>query len=555
MTTLLITNGLIIDGSGRDPYIGHVLVRGDNIAAVVRSDTAQAETLLAQGADRCLDATGLAVSPGFIDAHNHFDWVVPLPEHDNILFPLVEQGVTTVITGNCGFSPAPIHAGDASRLNVLAEFFLERELECTWCGMDEFLQNLAAGALLFNHVQLTGHGTAHISAVGDVNRIPNEAEMGVMLGMLRESIVQGSFGVSLGLMYPPGMFYASHNLARVAGVAAESDRILTVHKRALSRYSGAYPNIPFLSRPHNLRALEEMLAIGIETGVKLQISHLIFVGRRSWPTAPQAMEMIEQAAARGLQIRWDIYPHFCGNSYLSVFLPAWFMADCERNLENPWAIRRLKLELKMAQYLLGFNLADIQIMQAGYPKGEQFNGLNIVEIGRLMGKLPIDALLHLVRESGGKALQLTYGYSGDDKHEELIESLMVHQRSLFMTDTILKATGFANPASYGAFPRILGRFVRDKLVLTISEAVARMSGQTARWFGIPRRGEITPGYYADLVIWNPATIADTTTRTHTASKPIGIEFVFINGQPVVEHGTYIKGAKHGRVLCWETPHT
>lgn len=107
MTTLLITNGLIIDGSGRDPYIGHVLVRGDNIAAVVRSDTAQAETLLAQGADRCLDATGLAVSPGFIDAHNHFDWVVPLPEHDNILFPLVEQGVTTVITGNCGFSPHP----------------------------------------------------------------------------------------------------------------------------------------------------------------------------------------------------------------------------------------------------------------------------------------------------------------------------------------------------------------------------------------------------------------------------------------------------------------
>jgi N-acyl-D-amino-acid deacylase len=548
MTTLLITNGLIVDGSGCDPFPGHVLVRDDAIDTVVRSDTTHTESFLSQGADRCLDAKGLVVSPGFIDAHSHFDWIVPLPEHDRVLFPLVEQGVTTVITGNCGFSPAPIHAGDAPRLNILAEFFLDRELECPWQGMDEFLQNLDTGGLLFNHVQLTGHGTAHISTVHDLNRTPNAAEMGIMLGMLRDSLAQGSFGVSLGLMYPPGMFYSSHDLARVAGVAAESERVLTVHKRALSRYSGAYPNIPFLSRPHNLRALEEILTIGIEIGVKLQISHLIFVGRRSWPTAPRAMDMIERAAARGLPVRWDIYPHFCGNSYLSVFLPTWFMADYERNQENPWSIRRVKLELTMAQHLLGFNLADIQIMQAGYPEGEQFNGLNIVEICRRLGKSPIDVLLHLVHKSGGKALQLTYGYSGDDQHEGLIESLMIHPRSLFMTDTILKATGFANPASYGAFPRILGRFVRDKQVLTINEAVAKMSGYTARWFGIHRRGEIRPGYYADLVIWDPATIADTTSRTCTAGKPVGIEFVFINGQPVVERGTYIKGAKHGRVL-------
>ena len=555
MSTLLITNGLIIDGTGKEPFQGHVLVNADKIAAVIRSESLEAGTLLTQGADQLIDAGGLAVSPGFIDAHSHFDWIAPLSEHAEILCPVIEQGITTVITGNCGFSPAPILAGDSQLLNTFAQFCLERPLDCTWRGMEEFLDTLSAGGLLLNHVQLTGHGTAHLSVCRDINRLPSGTEMDSMLAMLRESLEEGSFGISLGLMYPPGMFYSQSELARVVSVAAKEDRILTVHKRALSRYSGTYPNIPFLGRPHNLRALEEMLNIGLETGVKLQISHLIFVGRQSWPTAPKAIEMIEQAAARGLQVRWDIYPHFCGNSYLNVFLPPWFMADIEHNLNNPKAIRRVKLELKMAQYLLGFNLADIQIMQAGFSEGEQFNGLDLVEIGLRLSMSPSDALLHLVKKSGGKALQLTYGYSGDEDHEDLIGSMMSHPLCLFMTDTILKSTGFANPASYGAFPLILGHFARDKRVLQLSDAVAKMSGFTARWFGIKQRGEIIPDYYADLAIWNPAAIADTTTRAHTSSRPAGMEYVFINGKQVVKHGAYLKDSKNGRVLRWEAVHS
>jgi N-acyl-D-amino-acid deacylase len=551
MATLLITDGLIIDGTGQAPFVGHVMVEQDRITAVVRAQTAEAADLAARGADQRLDAAGLAVSPGFIDAHSHFDWVVPLPEHADILAPVVEQGITTVIAGNCGFSPAPIRTGDGPRLNAFAEFFLERDLVCTWQDMGEFLDTLAAGGLLFNHVQLSGHGTAHLSAVPDMHRIPTAAEMEVILDLLRESLAQGSYGISLGLMYPPGMFYARPDLARVARVAADAGRILTVHVRALSRYSVAYANIPFLGRPHNLRALEEILSIGQATGAKLQISHLCFGGRRSWPTAPRALEMIDEAARRGVHVCFDIYPHFCGNTYLSLFLPPWFMADWERNLDNARAIRRVKLELTLAQRLLGFNLADIQIMQAGYPEGEQFNGLNLVEIGRHLKLTPTDTLLHLVRESRGKALQLTYGTSGDDAHEEFITALMAHPRSLFMTDAILKSQGFANPASYGAFPRILGHFVRDRQALPLSTAVANMSGQTARWFGIPQRGEIAPGFFADLALWNPDTIADTTSRAHTASRPAGMEFVFINGQPVVERGTYVRGSTQGRVLRWQ----
>jgi N-acyl-D-amino-acid deacylase len=157
-------------------------------------------------------------------------------------------------------------------------------------------------------------------------------------------------------------------------------------------------------------------------------------------------------------------------------------------------------------------------------------------------------MLKIIAESGGKALQLTHGYSGDDTHEQLVEKLMGHELCLFETDTLLKSSGFANPASYGAFPRILGRFVRDKKVLSLGDAVSKMTGKTARWMGIAQRGEIKPGNFADIVIFNPDTIADNTTVKETARRPTGIEKVFINGELVVENGKYLKDKKPGRVV-------
>ncbi len=549
MPTLLITNALIIDGTGQAPYAGHVLTEGERIAAVVRADSPEAADLQRRGAERVVDAGGLALSPGFIDAHSHFDWVLPLGDHAEILAPLVEQGVTTVVSGNCGYSPAPVPPGAAGRLNAYGEFVLERPLEVTWEGLGSFLETLEGqGGLLFNNAQLAGHGTCHLGAVRDLERPPGEAELEAVCDLLRQALDEGAFGLSLGLMYPPGMFYDRRALEQVARVAAEGGRVLTVHMRALSRYSGAWPVVPFFGQPHNLRALEEMLAIGLETGVRLELSHLIFVGRRSWPTAGRAIAMIEEAASRGLEVGWDIYPHFCGNSYLNVFLPAWFMQDFERNLRSRRALARLTFELTLAQHLLGFRLSDIQIMEAGIEGGERYNGLNLEEIGRMEGLSAMGAFLKLIRESSGKALQLTYGYSGDEEHEGLIERLMAHERCLFMTDTILKSKGFANPASYGAFPRILGRYVRERRVLSLSEAVGRMTSRTARWFGIPERGELREGYFADLALWDPETIADTTTRADTARRPLGIASVFINGEQVVEQGVWLEGSRRGRAL-------
>ncbi|MDX1708524.1 MAG: amidohydrolase family protein [Desulfobacterales bacterium] len=549
MGDVLIKNGLILDGTGREGFLGHVSVAGDKIESVIPAGTPAANDIVAKGSDKSIDADGSAVAPGFIDCHSHFDWVLPLPHHQKFLFPMVEQGITTVVAGNCGFSPAPVSSESKDLLSSISETLLDETFPYEWRSMAEFLEYLESDrGLLFNMAQLAGHGALHLAVTGDHTRRPGSVELATMLNLTAEALDEGAIGLSLGLMYPPGLFSDKQELLAMTQVAVNKGRILTVHKRALSKYSGSYPVIPFFDRAHNLKALDEILSIAGESGVRLQISHLIFAGKKSWTTAEKALNKIEKASNRGLEVMFDIYPHFCGNSYLTVFLPAWFIQNLDDNLENPKALKRLRFELGLAKYLLGFDMADIQIMQAGYSAGEKYNGQNIVEIARQEGIDPVGAMLKIIKESSGKALQLTYGYSGDDAHEQLIEKLMAHELCLFETDTILKSSGFANPASYGAFPRILGRFTRDKNILGLAEAVSKMSGRTAHWMGIAQRGEIIAGNFADIVLFDPNTIADNTTIRETARRPTGIEKVFINGELVVDDGKYIADQKAGRVV-------
>jgi len=553
MSKTLVKGGMIVDGTGNEPFTGHLLIENDRIVAVEDAKSPDAGSLLSSATGQVVDAQGFAVSPGFIDCHSHFDWTLPLSNHQEFLYPVIEQGITTVITGNCGFSPAPISAATNRTIQDYSEFLMEKPLDIQWNGMDGFLNYLdSSEGILFNNVQLLGHGTVHIAALNDIVRQPEKKELKQIITMTKEGLDQGAFGFSLGLMYPPGLFSPTKDLEKLAEVVAEKDQVLTVHNRALSRYSGAYPIIPFFSRAHNLRALEEVLTIGINTGVKIQISHFIFVGRKSWPTVHKALQMIEKAQDKGLRVMMDIYPHFCGNSYLTVFLPAWFTENLEQNLENPRAVKRLKFELNMAKFLLGINLNEIQIMEARYKAGEKYNGLNLGEIATMEHMKPIDVMLKIIRESDGQALQLTWGYSGDDENEWLMEKMMQHPLCLFETDTLLLSKGFPNPCSYGAFPRILGRFARDKKTLSLTEAVSKMSGKSADWFGIKDRGKVKPGQYADLVLFNPDTIADNTTVKDTARRPTGIEKVMTNGQWVVENGRYVQGIKPGRVVRYSS---
>lgn len=551
MSDILIKNGTIIDGTGKEGYTGHVYIEDDKIKQVIASDSPDGKTLIDKGALNVFNADGLIVSPGFIDCHSHFDWLLPLPHHQDFLYPMIEQGITTVVTGNCGFSPVPVTKDTKDFISEYAKFLQESPLSFEWEGMGDFFSYLkSSDGLLFNNAQLVGHGTAQMTTVGNYTDLPTADQMSKIVSLTNDAYDQGVFGLSYGLMYPPGIFSPQEDLKTLANVTAERGRLLAVHIKALSNYSGSYPIIPFFGRPHNLKALDEIIAIALETKVKLQISHLIFAGKKSWKTADKAIRLIEKARNKGLEVMWDIYPHFCGNSYLTVFLPAWFIENLEPNLEDPGAIKRLRLELRLARFLVGLELEQIYIMEARYPEGEKYNGLNLLEISQMEKLDLIDTLLMIIRKSKGQALQLTYGYSGDDENEWLIEKLMSHECCLFETDTLLISEGSPNPASYGAFPRILGRFVREKQTLGLSEAISKMTGKTAKWMGIENRGEIKSGNFADIVLFNADTIADNTSLKDTAKKPTGIEKVFVNGEIIVMDGCYLKDKKSGKVLTW-----
>ncbi len=548
MPDLWIKNALIVDGTGKKPYNGNILVSGDKIRAIIAASSSVVPNSSKKGDVTTIDASGLAVAPGFVDVHNHFDWVLPLSNHPDFLYPMVEQGITTIVCGNCGFSPVPVDDKSKALLNRYAEFTLEEPLKYPWRGMGEFLDHLESDkGPLFNTAELVGHGTVHIVALKDELKRPDENGLKKMIDMTEEAFDEGAFGLSMGLAYSPGLFSTRGELLTMAKAAKKYNRALTVHIKALNRISGAYPIIPG-GKPHNLKALDEILSLAMEAEVRLLISHFIFVGSRTWKTAGRAIRKIEKARKKGLEVMWDIYPHFCGNTYIIMVLPAWFIENWKEYINSAAALKRLKFELALTRKLLGFGYEDAQVMEAGFKKGEKFHGKNVAEIGEILGIDPFDAIVMLIRESNGKALILFHKFSGDEGHEDLIESIMSHELCLFETDTILKSRGFPNPASYGAFPRILGRFVREKKVMSLAEAVSKMTGRSARWIGLKDRGEIKPGNFADLVLFDPEEIADTTTIKETASRPLGIKKVFINGKLVVDNGKYIKGKRAGRVL-------
>jgi len=201
MGNLLIKNGIIIDGTGGDAFRGDVVVAKDRIESVIASDTPPGSDSSGNGSGTVIDAAGRVVAPGFIDCHSHFDWVLPLPDHQDFLFPMVEQGITTVVTGNCGFSPAPVTAEGKKTINDLTETLLERPLAYEWETMGEFLGHLdSSDGLLFNTVQLVGHCALHLAAVEDPIKQPNSSEMARMVGMTAEALDQGAAGLSFGLM-------------------------------------------------------------------------------------------------------------------------------------------------------------------------------------------------------------------------------------------------------------------------------------------------------------------------------------------------------------------
>ena len=529
---LLLKNGLIVDGTGQKAFAGNLLIKNGFIQEVTPNEMSfKGETL---------DCFGKIVAPGIIDMHSHNDWILPVKDHAELKTPFIQQGVTTFIGGNCGFGVAgfkpnsPYKSLLASRTGGL--FSLE------WDSMTEYFAFVQKHGMSHNLANLAGYGTTRASIRGLDSTPLKPDEVKELLFLLEEAMDQGAYGVSLGLQYEPGVFAKMHELKQVAELVKRKNKIMTVHMKAYSALSGTYP-LKFFGTPHNILALQDMINLTRETGVKMQLSHLIFVGTQTWKNYQQGLELIDKAIDEGLDIKFDTYAYHCGTSIINVVLPEWFLAGIPDVFESRTSLLRLRAELTLIKNLLGFGYEDIQITHANHPDLDQFNGMFLKDIAEERGLGEFENFVDFARKSKGRAGVLNHRYS----NLEQVKAMIAHPASLFQTDARVSTRGTQNPAAYGNFPRIL-QYARDFRLISLEEAIYKMTGASAERFGIKDRGVLKKNAAADLLVFDWDKIKDNNTDEKTDQAPSGIEAVFINGVPVFHDGKVDISSNPGKVV-------
>jgi N-acyl-D-amino-acid deacylase len=524
---LIIKNGTVVDGSGAPRFRADVALKDRKIAAVIAPGDAATAS-----APREIDATGLAVAPGFIDLHSHSDWVLPIPDHGKILKPFVQQGVTTFVGGNCGFSTAPVLRERQRMLDESGRLCAERKFDWAWDTVAGFRKHLTTQGLALNVAHLAGHGSIRLSVMGSDAGEPSAEQLRAMQAMVETAMADGAVGLSTGLGYFPGMIAKPAELAALGRVAAAAGGVLTSHLRAYSERS-----LFFDSRvPHNILAVREMANVAREAGVPLQVSHLIFVGRRTWSTVDDTLAEVERHRADGVDIAFDTFPYTCGNTTIRVIFPASAQTGLEQLLDSSDGWAKLHDGFRPLGQFIG---ESIQLMWAVKPELQHLEGKFFGQIADELKLDPIDAYLTVARESGTRARVLIHLYSGDDDGDEnALRMAMKHPLNLFEMDTILTSHGHHNPASFGTYPRILGHYVRELNLLSLEDAVHKATGFAAERMRLKGRGLVRPGYAADLVVFNPDTVGCSADSTTPNREPVGIEHVMINGAAMVTNGKW-----------------
>ncbi len=504
---IVLKSGLIVDGTGSAPYTATVLIKAGRIRRITTKPVRTTGVVI--------DCAGRVISPGFIDVHSHLDWHLPIKGHDELKYPFLAQGITTVVAGNCGITAAGIRRGSTWKQQIAELPLAAGLMTMQWESVEEYFSRLASSGASHNIAILAGHGTTRASIRGLESSPLHPYESKELLWLLESAMDQGARGVSLGLQYEPGMYARPEELLEVARLVKKKNKLLTVHLRAYSALAPGY-KIRAFGEPHNLIALREALDLARASGVRLQVSHLIFVGSRTWRTVDKAVALIDAAIADGVDVRFDTYPYPCGASVISVLLPGWFLARGAAAYAEPSTLRRLAREIKAVERLLGFGPGDIQVTDTLDPDLAEYNGKFLNEIARLRRTSPIDALIDIARRSSGRARVLCHRYGT----KSIVESLMRHPASLFITDAWVERHGVQNPAAYGAFPRML-QLARDRRLLPLEEVVRKMTGAAAERFDLPERGFIKEGYAADITVFDWEGVLDNTTNAETDAAPTG----------------------------------
>jgi N-acyl-D-amino-acid deacylase len=521
---LIIRGGYILDGSGAEAFEADIGISENYIKEIGQ--------ILSVRGKSVIEAKDLVVCPGFIDAHDHTDvelLVNPKAESS------IRQGITTLVSGNCGGSPFPIaeEIYEESKEN-LKELY---QLDLTWRDINGFFSRLEEKGIALNYSTLVGQGAIRGAAMGFNDRPPSQEELEKMKKMVAENIESGAVGLSTGLEYAPGSYAKADEIIELCKVVAQNGGVYATHMRD--------------EGDELLESLDETIDVARKTGVSVEISHLKIAYPRNWHKIDAALVKIEEAKKNGISIFCDRYPYIAGSTGLSFYFPLWaregttdeFLAK----LKDPALESRLRAHVAEQEKKLG-SWDKVVISSVVTEKNKIFEGKSVLEGAKKTGKSPYDFMKDLLIEERNRVGMVIFMMKEENLKRILAHPLVgVGSDGSAVAPYGLLHRGKPHPRHYGTFPRVLGKYVREEKIVPMPEMLKKITSIPAQKFGFGKRGTLKSGYFADIVIFDPDKVIDKATWTDPHQYPEGIEYVLVNGKVVIKEGDHT-GDLPGKVL-------
>ncbi len=532
MFDTLFLDAKIIDGGGSPWYRGDVGVTDGRISQIGR--------LANERAGRTIDVGGRVLSPGFIDAHTHSDFVI---FRDPVMLSKLRQGVTTQVAGQCGQSSAPVNEKYAGLLKAYLGFILAgTEVPWNWETFGEWLKEIEKLPLAVNFASCAGHGTIRAAVMGFEDRPATPAELDLMKAHLREAMEAGSFGLTSGLIYPPGVYAPREEMWALAEVLAETGGLYLSHMRSESG--------------DLLEAVAETIELGRRTGVPVQISHHKALGRDNWGLVKASLRMVDDARACGIDVTIDQYPYDNCSTSVRACLPPWAQAGgvaaiCDR-LADPATRSRIAEEIRDSLDTSKPCGWESMLRHGGGPEGAlvvycpetpRWEGKNIAQISAAMGVDPVEAAFRIIEANNGNDLACYAAIGTED-----IRTVLAHPAVMVGADSIPPAEwAKAHPRSFGTHPRVIAKYVREEKVLSLEEAIRKMTSMPAARYGMQQKGLVREGMDADIVVFDPEKVKDNATYENPTELAAGMDYVLVNGVMTLEGGSFT-GDAAGEVM-------
>ena len=522
-----ITSGIVYDGSGSEPFVADVGIRGDAIVAV--------GDLSSAGAAMRIDASGKAVTPGFIDVHTHSDASFLI---DPLADSKLRQGVTLELMGNCGMSfCAPLRGESRKQLEERLGRGGEGTFEVTWTSFGGYLDALSERGSCINISAQVGHGTVRSAVMGMENRGPTIDELAEIVSLTAEALDSGAMGVATGLWYAPGAYSQTDEVVAFAQPAADRGKVYSSHIRSeADDLCGIFP------------AHAEAVEIGRRTGVKVQVSHVKAVGPKFWGRGHELLDGFERAISEGIDVAGDQYPYaWSSTGFSGAMFARWSLSGGrDATLER---LQDADLRAKMredTEYYISRNHGARGSVVAQFPANTDFEGMNLEEIGDELGCVPAEAALRLYEEGEGSYVLNTMEESDVEAIAQWRLMSVCSDGNSLRTVGPLSA-GKPHPRSYATNSRYIETFVNDRGLVAMPEAVYKMTGLPATRMGLTRRGLLQPGMIADVLVFDPFSVAQHATFTDPHQYSTGMDYVLVNGCVALADGEPT-GETHGRVV-------